>query len=357
MKNTVFVIWLIFALNLWTGGCDGRRSPEQVKAPEADSRVFSDSVWFEYTKITGIGYEKGVSRRDPSDIIKVGDTYYVWYTKIPAFTGGEPTPLYPSGYYGTIWYAISTDKGRTWTERGQALGAGPVNAFDSHAVFTPNILFDHGKYYLFYTGVRPTPGKSPGTFENNSINDFTAIGLAVSGSPDGPFVRIRENPVLEVSRDPSVFDSYRVDDAALLVRDGKYMLYYKGRSMKYKGEGPRHTMMGVAVATQADGPYRKVKEPLLDNSHEVLIWNVHGGVFALASISSTLEFAPDGLNFGRQQPAEKKISHIPSAPGLFRPHLTDHSVKKIPGWGISMMKEGKDIYLVRFELKKKSISE
>jgi hypothetical protein len=35
---------------------------------------------FRYKPITGIGYEKGVSRRDPSTIIRVGDLYYVWYT-------------------------------------------------------------------------------------------------------------------------------------------------------------------------------------------------------------------------------------------------------------------------------------
>lgn len=29
------------------------------------------------TEIKGIGYEKGCTHRDPSDIIKVGDTYYV----------------------------------------------------------------------------------------------------------------------------------------------------------------------------------------------------------------------------------------------------------------------------------------
>ena len=31
-------------------------------------------------------------------------------------------------------------------------------AFDSQATFTPNILFADGKYYLYYTGVKPTPG-------------------------------------------------------------------------------------------------------------------------------------------------------------------------------------------------------
>ena len=34
-----------------------------------------------YSEAQGIGVEKDVMRRDPSDIIKVDSTYYVWYTK------------------------------------------------------------------------------------------------------------------------------------------------------------------------------------------------------------------------------------------------------------------------------------
>ena len=37
---------------------------------------------FIYDTLPGIGYEAGCTRRDPSDVIKVGDTCYVYYTKI-----------------------------------------------------------------------------------------------------------------------------------------------------------------------------------------------------------------------------------------------------------------------------------
>ena len=36
---------------------------------------------FRYSAIGGIGKETGVTRRDPSKVIKVGDSYYVWYTR------------------------------------------------------------------------------------------------------------------------------------------------------------------------------------------------------------------------------------------------------------------------------------
>ena len=38
-------------------------------------------------------------RRDPSDVIKVGDLFYVWYSK------GKISP----GYDATLWYATSPD--------------------------------------------------------------------------------------------------------------------------------------------------------------------------------------------------------------------------------------------------------
>ena len=38
---------------------------------------------FSYYPIKGLGYEEGISRRDPSTIIKVGGNYYVYYTRSP----------------------------------------------------------------------------------------------------------------------------------------------------------------------------------------------------------------------------------------------------------------------------------
>lgn len=316
----------------------------QLNSSENTARI--KEVSFEYSELSGLGYEEGISRRDPSDIIKVNDVYYVWYTKIPAFTNGVKTPLYPSGYYGTIWYAISEDEGKTWKEAGQALGPGHKGSFDSHAVFTPNILADNGEYYLYYTGVSPTPGNPDRSFENNSTNDFTAIGVAVADSPHGPFTRKDLNPVIIVSEAENAFDSYRVDDAALVVREGSYYLYYKGRSRKHGESGPRHTEMGVAVAEQPGGPFTKQDKPVLKNSHEVLIWNKNGGIASLASKSRSIYLAADGLHF---IPLYENLSDIPAAPGLYRPHLENaHQSVSIPGWGISHKSEEGSVRLQRF---------
>ena len=36
---------------------------------------------FKYSKIRGLGYEKGVVRRDPSAILAIDGRYYIWYTR------------------------------------------------------------------------------------------------------------------------------------------------------------------------------------------------------------------------------------------------------------------------------------
>jgi hypothetical protein len=306
-----------------------------------DVKEYFSRIEFKFTDIKGIGHEKGCTRRDPSDVIKVGDTYYVYYTKI---YGRAP------GYWGTVWYATSKDEGFTWTEQGEALGVGKTGTFDSQATFTPNILFTNGNYYLYYTGVKPTPGNEKGEFENNSTTDITGIGIAVASSPAGPFLRVSNEPIVKVSPEPDKFDSYRVDDAVLFYRNGLYWLYYKGRARAHGVGGPTHTQMGVAFSKYPEGPFTKMDNPILPNSHEVMLWQQGTGVGALASLSSTFEYAPDGIDFTTNKLAVK-VSNRPIAMGVYRPDLTDRSVSAAGiHWGISMVVNGDECYLTRYRV-------
>jgi len=337
------VVFILIAILVF-GSCAQKRNTSDSRDARSTAQSKLAGVLFKYDTIAGIGHENGCTRRDPSDVIKVGDTWYLWYTKV---YGRSP------GYWGSIWYASSTDGGYTWQEKGEALGLGAEGSFDSQATFTPNIIFAEGKYYLFYTGVKPTPGRTDGVFENNSTNDITAIGVAVSDSPDGPSKRLHGGePILQISIKNSDFDSYRIDDAVLLVRDGKYWLYFKGRSLQHGKEGPGKTNMGVAFSSSPEGPYTKYENnPILDKSHEVMIWKQGQGVACLASLSSTFEYAADGLDFTAANlnikiPGEKR----PMAPGAFRPDLTDREAENCGlTWGISMVHNGDEAYLVRWK--------
>ncbi|WP_165731302.1 family 43 glycosylhydrolase [Polaribacter sp. 20A6] len=337
-KISLFVFIVINLLLLTSCKTKSEEKPQTKESIEKVSS--SQNIKFTYQEITGIGKDSLYNRRDNSDVVKVGDTYYVWYSKMVS-----PTI---SGYWATIWYATSKDKGYTWQEQGMALDIGKEGGFDDHSVFTPNILEYHGKYYMYYTGVKPTPGNKKGEFENNSKNDITAIGLAVSNTPDGPFVRVKNNPVLTISDVAEDFDSYRIDDASLLVKEDKIWLYYKGRSIVHGNKGAHFTQMSVAIADSPEGPYVKQTKPLLDKSHEVLVWKTKEGISSLASINHRISTASDGLNF---KPHYQNLKKVPKAPGLFRSSLSDtNSFDELPNWGIAMIQKKGVAYLLRFEI-------
>jgi beta-xylosidase len=289
---------------------------------------------YETTSAKNLGPQQGVMRRDPSDIIRCKELYYVWYTK------GKQH----SGYDATVWYATSPD-GHNWTERGEALARGPVGSWDEQSVFTPNILVAEGKYWLFYTAV-------PKPFVNSGPKiTKTAIGVAVSDSPDGPWTKLDTNPILKASDDPALFDSMRVDDACLIVRRSKYWMYYKGRQWN---NTPGNTKMGVAIADQPAGPYEKHDaNPVVPGGHEVLVWPCGEGVVALIGdvgpqgTAKTLQYAEDGVTFTRMA----QLKHVPRAPGAYRPDaFTDNGQGTMIQWGVHIGSKKQVLpYLERFE--------
>jgi beta-xylosidase len=272
-------------------------------------------------------------RRDPSDIIKVSDLYYVWYSK------GKISP----GYDATVWYATSPD-GHTWTERGMALAKGEPGSWEGASVFTPNILVAEGRYWLFYTGTSRQFGKG--------FNPDSRIGIAVSDSPDGPWERLATNPALKNSDNPEDFDSHLVDDACLIVREGKYWFYYKGRQL---GKSPAQTKLGVAISDKPGGPYVKyVGNPVIPGNHEVLVWPQGKGVAAMIGttgpkeITRSIMVAEDGLHFSKTH----NILNVPTAAGAYRPEaFTDSGAGKRIQWGVHIGKQrGSLPFIQRFDL-------
>ena len=304
--------------------------------PAVAQKTSLGTVNVTYTELTGIGWEKNVMRRDPSDIIKVDDLYYVWYSK---------GPIAP-GYDATIWYATSPD-GLDWTERGMALPKGQAGSWEGASVFTPNILVAEGRYWLFYTGTSQDVYKKP-------FSPDSKIGIAVSDSPDGPWERLASNPALINSADPSEFDSHLIDDACLVVRDGKYWFYYKGRQ---QGKSPAQTKMGVAIADNPAGPYVKYEHnPIIPGNHEVFVWAQGSGVAAMIgttgpkSITKSILYAEDGLNFVKTH----NLVNGPVGGGGYRPgSFTDTQDGGNVEWGVELQyptkKQGGLPYIQRWD--------
>ncbi|MBD3182083.1 family 43 glycosylhydrolase [Candidatus Poribacteria bacterium] len=268
---------------------------------------------FEYIPILG-GYQEGITRRDPSPVIKVDNLYYCWYSR---------STHNSSGYYAEIWYAVSSD-GFKWKEMGKAVGKGSNSNWDENGVFTPSVLIAEDRYYIFYTAV-------PKPFTQEHPPTQTAIGIATAESPHGPWTKFVNNPVLNTGK-PDEWDSCRVDDSCLIVRNGKYWLYYKGRQM---GLSPAETKMGLAISEFPQGPYRKhPQNPILKSGHEVCVWPHGEGVAAIIAPTgpegSTIQYSPDGINFS----VKAKIKP-PSAPGPYRTdEYKDVEYGKGITWGI-----------------------
>ncbi|GAB5521658.1 MAG: glycosyhydrolase [Rhodothermales bacterium] len=289
-------------------------------------------------------YEEGVTRRDPSAIIMVNDTMFVYYTKSVGTTAGFGTGNPEAKVFpwdrSEVWYATSTD-GWTWDERGLAVGRGAPGRYDDRSVFTAEILVHEGQYILVYQTV-----KAP--YANRVKNQ---VGMAIADSPHGPF-RPLDQPILSPSDDgewlgeedtrfkvvkQGSFDSHKVHDPTLLYYRDKFYLYYKGERMgERKTFGGREIKWGVAIADNLEGPYVKSEyNPITNSGHELSVWPYQGGITALIITDgperNTLQWAPDGINFE----IKSHLKGGPPAAGLVRSFETDASPTAAIEWGLT----------------------
>nr|MUH41521.1 glycoside hydrolase [Zobellia laminariae] len=360
MKNKTSIIHLInfLVITMFLGSCDGQNSSEENIS--ASYKRFRDSKLryekfnefltdFKFSEIEGIGYEEGATRRDPSSIIKVDSLYYVWYTRPQKNTnvvGRREANDTARAYHwdlSDIWYATSKD-GYKWTEKGIAVKRGEKGRFDARTVCTADILVANNKYYLFYQAAgtleqgRIPSGKFGGDFLSNKI------GMSWASNPNGPWQSMDE-PILEVGA-PDQWDGNVVHDPSLIVRGGKYWMYYKSSPRtpyiveNLKGDvfskkyGDIVNAWGVAVADNPEGPYIKSNyNPVVVGGHEVIVWPFKNGVCAFVSEgpeSHSIQFAEDGVNFHPVAHGLKK----PEAAGFYRPgNFTD--TDSLPGQGVT----------------------
>ena len=304
-------------------------------------------------------YEEGVTRRDPSAIITVNDTMFIYFTKstgqTAGFGSGDPEAKVFPWDKSEVWYATSTD-GWEWEERGLAVGQGPPGSYDDRSVFTPEILMHEGQYILVYQTV-----KAP--YVNRVKNQ---VGMAIADSPHGPFRKL-DLPILSPSDDgewmgeedtrfkvtkQGSFDSHKVHDPTLFFYNNKFYLYYKGERM---GErltfGGREIKWGVAISDKLEGPYEKSPyNPITNSGHELSIWPYQGGITALIITDgperNTLQWAPDGINFE----IKSHLKGGPPAAGLNRAFDTNASPTAALEWGLTHQYVSYDWqYIRRFE--------
>ncbi len=305
--------------------------PEGVELSAAIERMFDNYptprvqdnefyTTFKYTKLEGFDYgEPGlITRRDPSRPIKVGDKYYMWYTKrdtkyrpIGAMRAEEATDEIPSTDWDLcdIWYATSED-GFTWEEQGCAVARPPKPEFGWRSLATPDILVWEGRYYLYFQIFNEPSGLR---------GDWCPISMAHADSPDGPWTYTQKQTIPFGGE--GEWDKDQTQDPHPIVYDGKIYLYFKSAFNKWPDVRDKYAVChGVAIAESPFGPFIKNEtNPVMNTGHETTYWPYKGGVATLAirdgNERETIQFAPDGINFTPQC----VVSLAPTAAGAYTP--------------------------------------
>ncbi len=290
----------------------------------------------------GLEREVGISRRDPSEILHIGKLHYVFYTHSRA---GDLH--YPRSYSGNIWYATSEDEGHSWTERGIALERGERDHFDGYGVFDPSVvLTEDGSVLMYYTAVGPPFNFR---FERAAATNAMYIGVArLRLGGDGKLMsaqRLSNEPVLGPSpRMQRRFDSLRVCDPSVMLRDGLVHLYYQGRPFPEQDD---RTATGLVISESPQGPFERHHghSAALPFSKETFVWPFREGVLSLVTQAERgLYWAVDGQHFAR---VLSRVEGNLNSPGLARASSGSSQGKL---WGLHIARLAPDPYLERFEL-------
>lgn len=117
---------------------------------------------------------------------------------------------------------------------------------------------DDGRYYLYFSF-----WPKSGSFDNDWVI-CSKIGYAVSDNPYGGFVY--QGIALDSG---NTWDSGSVHNPAVIQHDGKYYMYYMGNYGNGEFWNHRNNQrIGVAVAENPNGPWKRFDRPVIDVSPE-----------------------------------------------------------------------------------------
>jgi hypothetical protein len=321
---------------------------------------------FKYSKVTGLGPEKMVSRRDPSNIIRVNGVYYTYYTcrKTPDPVGRDKcTDELPGADWdlADIWYATSTN-GVDWIEQGIAVPRAPKGTCGDRSLATPQVMAEGGKYYLYYQAYTGRFGyRTPEQladlmqphhgFEVKNLHpDVCCASMAWADSPEGPWTRL-DKPLIE----PGTRDEWdgAIHDPTPIKFKGKYYIYYKATPL-IKTERNSLIMMGCAISDSPMGPFVKpLENPVLLGGHETFFYPYRDGIACVQIYDgpekNTVQFSKDGINFE----VKAHVMLPPVGAGPFCPDMfADNGDGQGVTWGVCHMfseEPGYSCYIARFD--------
>ncbi|MFI3320792.1 MAG: family 43 glycosylhydrolase [Rikenellaceae bacterium] len=288
---------------------------------------------FTYTPIEGLDYNGGdgtVSRRDPSKVIKVGDKYYMYYTKrdtkcppIGAKNAAQCDDETPSTDWdcSEIWCATSKD-GFTWSELGCSVPRANKPETGHRSVSTPDILVWKGKYYLYYQAFNEPSGLK---------GDYCPVSMSYADSPEGPWTHTRKQVIPAGAE--GEWDQFAVHDPYPLVHNGKIYIYYKSA---FNRPNKLWIASGIVTADDPAGPFtRSPKNPIMNSGHEVALFPFKTGVAAIVAQDgnerNTIQYAPNWDDFS----IAATVDMTPTAAGAYVPDAFTNTTDGIGiKWGI-----------------------
>lgn len=282
------------------------------------------SAKFTLNDVTGIGRHPDDVLLDASNILKIENSYHVWYTRLPY--NPDWMAAWHARNYTKIWLAVSED-GWNWDECGQVLDDSADDAWHAKGKHAPDVVLYEGKYYMYFTAHFGAPQHEK------------HIGVAIADNPEGPFKHFDGDPVLSPALDPSAFDALLIDDPCVIIREGQFWLYYKGRTSMDRAS---HLMIGLAIAEEPTGPFIRWEGNPLVRGHTGCVWPHRGGVALIGDTrppNRSLYYSSDGRHFQKMADIDAAVSD----PGVFCPEAFDDvSYGNGVQWGLSQLYEIKE---------------
>jgi len=167
---------------------------------------------------------------------------------------------------------------------------------DSSYIWCGTLVKSHidQKYHLFYS-------RWPRQYGMAAWVTKSEVAHAVSDSPFGPF-KFRDVALPERGRE--YWDGMVTHNPTVHFFEGKFYLYYTGNSGDGKITSPglnwthrNHQLIGVAIADDPNGPWRRFDKPIIDVSKDTTAAD------AQMMANPTVTQIPDGIQSSGQEKA------------------------------------------------------
>lgn len=192
----------------------------------------SNSPEMKFTFLTIIVISFGLTscnqRKDTTDKKTSGNPLFEgWYADPEGAVFGETYwifPTYSAAYEQQVFLdAFSSTDLVNWEKHTHVLDTGIIK-WAHEAMWAPAIIEKEGLYYLFFSANDVQQPGGPNWNEENTINHFGGIGVAVANSPAGPFADYLSKPLIsEFYNGAQPIDQFVFKDV-----DSTYYMFYGG---------------------------------------------------------------------------------------------------------------------------------